>query len=116
MASLQRVRVGRHTYGRVVESRRVDGEPRAVPVLQLGTAGALLDRLLRAPQRALRLRSSQHGDVAALEAVADRLDLVATVDRHVPKRNQAEVDQTRLGYVTSLVPNKPPFAGTAGVP
>jgi len=59
--------VGRYTHWRVVESRRVDGKPRAVPVLQPGTAGALLDRLLRAPQGALRLRSSQHGAVAALK-------------------------------------------------
>lgn len=83
MASLQPVRVNRRTYWRIVESRRVNGKPRPIPVLHLGTADALLDRLLRAPGGRIRLRSFQHGDVAALKAVADRLDVVSIIDRHV---------------------------------
>ena len=46
MASLQRVRVKGHSYWRIVESRRVNGKPRAIPVMHLGTANQLLDRLL----------------------------------------------------------------------
>ena len=49
MASLQRVKVGRHTYYRIVESRRVNGKPRPIPVLHLGTADQLLQRLLTHP-------------------------------------------------------------------
>jgi transposase len=88
MASLQKVRVQGRTYWRIVESRRVHGKPRPVPVLHLGTADALLDRLLRAPEGRLRLRSFQHGDVAALKAIADRLDVVRTIDRHVKRRRR----------------------------
>jgi len=88
MASLQKVRVQGHTYWRIVESRRVNGKPRPVPVFHLGTADALLDRLLNAREGHLRLRSSQHGDVAALKAMADRLDVVATIDRHVKTRRR----------------------------
>lgn len=84
MASLQRVRVRGHSYWRIVESRRVDGKPRAVPILHLGTADTLLNRLLGAPDQELRVRSFQHGDVAALKAVADRLGVVSMLDRHVP--------------------------------
>lgn len=84
MASIQKVKVGRHTYYRIVESRRVNGKPRPVPLLQLGTADQLLQRLLTQSEPHLTVRSYQHGDVAALKAMADRLDLVALIDRHLP--------------------------------
>src|SRR6266852_5847822 len=84
MASLQKVKVGRQSYYRIVESRRVNGKPRPVPILHLGTADQLLQRLLAHREPQLTVRSYQHGDVAALKAMADRLDLVALIDRHLP--------------------------------
>jgi transposase len=84
MASLQKVKSGRYTYYRIVESRRVNGKPRPIPLMHLGTADQLLQRLLSSPVSHLRVRSYQHGDVAALKAMADRLDLVALIDRHLP--------------------------------
>ena len=91
MPSLQRVKVRGRSYWRIVESRRVNGKPRAIPILHLGTADALLDRLLNAPQGRLRIRSYQHGHVAALKAAADRLDVVSIIDGHVEHaaRNQS---------------------------
>ena len=86
MASLQKVRVRGRTYWRIVESRRINGKPRPVPVLHLGTADALLDRLLRSPERQLRIQSFQHGNVAALKAVADRLGVASLIDRHVQRK------------------------------
>ena len=97
VASLQKHRVAGHTYWRIVESRRVDGKPRPVPIMQLGTADALLERLLNAPAGRLRLRSFRHGDVAALLAAAQRLDVVSIIDEHVPTRRRAlSVGQTLL--------------------
>lgn len=84
MASIQKVKAGRHTYYRIVESRRVNGKPRPVPLLHLGTADQLLNRLLTNAQPRFTIRSYQHGDVAALKAMADRLNLVALMDRHLP--------------------------------
>lgn len=84
MASIQKVNVGPYTYYRIVESRRVNGKPRPIPIFHLGTAQQLLDRLLAQTQPQLKVRSYQHGDVAALKAMADRLDLVALLDRHLP--------------------------------
>ena len=84
MASLQKVKVGRQSYYRIVESRRVNGKPRPVPILHLGTADQLLQRLLAHREPQLTVRSYQHGDVAALKALADRLGLVALMDRHLP--------------------------------
>lgn len=79
MASLQKVKVKGYTYWRIVQSRRVNGKPRAIPIMHLGTADQLLQRLLNAPQGVLRVSSVQHGDVAALKAMADRLGLVAVL-------------------------------------
>lgn len=88
MASLQRHVVRGRTYWRIVESRRINGKPRPVPVMYLGTADSLLNRLLEAPSGRLRIRSFQHGDVAALLAAADRLGVVSIIDRHVPERKR----------------------------
>jgi len=96
MASLQKVRVKGHTYWRIVESRRIDGKPRPIPLLHLGSADALLDRLLHAPEGHLRLRSFRHGDVAALKAVADRLGVVEIIDRHVRRRARQQSVGTTL--------------------
>jgi len=85
VASLQKHRVGGRTYWRIVESRRIHGKPRPVPLLYLGSADDLLNRLLEAPQGELRIQSFQHGDVAALKAAADRLDVISIIDRHVPE-------------------------------
>ena len=86
MASLQKHRVGGRTYWRIVESRRVNGKPRAIPILYLGSADDLLNRLLEAPGGDLRIRSFQHGDIAVLKAAADRLGVVSIIDRHVGRR------------------------------
>ena len=86
MASLQKHRVGGRTYWRIIESRRVNGKPRAIPLLYLGSADALLTRLLDAPGGDLRIRSVQHGDIAVLMAAADRLGVVSIIDRHVGRK------------------------------
>lgn len=87
MASLQRVKVKGHSYWRIVESRRVNGKPRAIPILHLGNADDLLRRLQGAGMSGvLRLKSFEHGSIAALASVAKRLDVVATIDRHIPGR------------------------------
>ena len=84
MASLQKVKVGRQSYYRIVESRRVNGKPRPVPILHLGTADQLLpSACLPTANRSSRCAHT-NGDVAALKAMADRLGLVALMDRHLP--------------------------------
>ena len=85
MASLQPVRVRGRTYWRIVESRRVNGKPRPIPVLHLGTADALLKRLTSPSATALGIRSYEHGSVATLVAAAERLDVVKIVDSEVAK-------------------------------
>lgn len=79
MASLQAVRSRGRTYWRLVESRRVNGKPRPVPILYLGNANQLLARLQGA--EALRVQSRSHGAVAALYALAQELDVAGAIDR-----------------------------------
>jgi len=78
MASLQARRVRGHTYWHIVQSRRVNGKPRPVPIAYLGKADDLLARLQSSDT--LRLRSFAHGAVAALWHQARQLDLAALID------------------------------------
>jgi transposase len=81
MASLQARRVRGHTYWHIVESRRINGKPRPVPIAYLGKADDLLARLQAADT--LRLRSLAHGDVAALWHQARQLDVAGLIDREL---------------------------------
>ncbi len=81
MASLQAHRVRGQTYWRIVESRRVNGRPRPVPIAYLGKIDDLLARLHGTD--VLRLQSRSHGAVAALFALAEELDVAGTIDRHL---------------------------------
>ena len=86
MASLQARRVRGHTYWHIVESRRVNGKPRPVPVAYLGKAANILARLQATEP--LRVRSLSHGAVAALWALSNELDLAGTIDRHLVKHGR----------------------------
>jgi hypothetical protein len=66
------------------QSQRVDGKPKIVSTLYLGSAESLRERLLcpKPPEIAFQ----EFGGSAAAFSIAQTLDLVATIDRHVPKR------------------------------
>jgi len=90
MASLQPIRTKGRTYWRIVESRRVNGKPRPIPLLYLGTADTLLEKLLEGGTSGpLRIQSFEHGSVAALKAAADRLGLADLIDQQVPGQSRA---------------------------
>jgi transposase len=81
MASLHRTRVKGHSYWRIVESRRVNGKPRPVPIAYLGRAEDILARLQGAGE--LRVRSLSHGAVAALWALAQDLEIAETINQQL---------------------------------
>lgn len=86
MASIQKYTVHGRSYWRIVESRRIDGKPRAIPLIHLGTADALLKKLSALPDSAeLVIRSYEHGGVAALVALEAELNLKEIINRHIPK-------------------------------
>jgi transposase len=81
VASFQRHKVKGYTYLRIVESRRVNGKPRAFVLAHLGKPADLLKRLQGA--EAVKVRSRSHGAVAAMCVLADELQIAATIDRHL---------------------------------
>lgn len=86
MASIQRYTVKGRSYWRIVESRRINGKPRAIPILHLGTADSLLERLTKANSKeGFSVKSFEHGPVAAILSIAEELEVVSIIDRFVPK-------------------------------
>ena len=98
MPSLQAYNVRRKRYWRIVESFRDQrGRPRIRVVRHLGTAQKLLDQLSQAPGRPLYAEEREFAAPAALWGIADKLQVVETIDRHAPKRQQgATVGQYML--------------------
>ena len=82
MASIQfRVSRGRK-YWSIVESRRVNGEPRTFILEYLGTAETLLQRLLN--EDTFSIKSYGHGDSTALINTAIELDIINTINKYIP--------------------------------
>lgn len=101
MPSLQKYTVGGRAYYRIVESKRINGKPTPVPLLYIGSSDQLVSRLLNNENRdtaAVSIHSYQHGDVAALKAMADRLKIVDIIDKLIPcsKDQQVSVGTTIL--------------------
>lgn len=90
MVSIQPYTSRGNKYYRIVESKRVDGEPRPVVVEHLGTAETLLQRL-RGEDDGTSVRSKSHGAVAALKAVADEFEVESLITTHAEdtRRGQA---------------------------
>jgi transposase len=95
MASLQARRVRGQTYWYIVESRRVHGKPRPIPLAYLGKADTLLARLQGTDP--LQVHSAAHGAVAALWATAQALDVAGVIDRQLAAtgRRRTRVARTR---------------------
>jgi transposase len=66
------------------ECQRVNGKPKIISTIYLGTPQSIFDRLLRPEPSNLALR--EFGASAALFSIAQALQVVTTIDRHVPKR------------------------------
>ncbi|MBT9135064.1 MAG: hypothetical protein DDT34_00112 [Firmicutes bacterium] len=74
MATIRKQKVGKYTYWQIIESKRVDGKPRPVVVLHLGTAEQLLKRLTEGPLER-QIRSASHGAVQLFWQQAEALSL-----------------------------------------
>ncbi len=82
MATLQKRRSRGHLYWSIVESRRINGKPRPVILAYLGRAEDLLKRLTEGiPQK---VKSYSHGAVATLLDLAEELQVVDIINRHLP--------------------------------
>ena len=88
MATIQKKNSRGHTYWQIVESRRVNGKPRPVVLMHLGTAEGLLRRLQEGGKKPIKAQFLHFGALAALWNMAEKLDAVGTIDRWVGKRDQ----------------------------
>jgi hypothetical protein len=86
MASLTKKIIRGRPYYYLRESQRVNGKPKIVSTIYLGPPQRLLDRLLR-PEPA-QVALAEFGASAAVFTLAQALEVVATIDRHVPKRGR----------------------------
>jgi hypothetical protein len=90
MASIVGKRQGRQTYYYLVESARVNGQPRIVSQQYLGSAAEVVAKLsgqtLDGP---VRSQHKKFGDLAAVWSVLDDLDVVGVVDAVAPRRADA---------------------------
>lgn len=91
MPSIVGKRQGNKTYYYLVESARVDGKPRIVSQRYLGPAEEIVARLSeQGPGEPERSRHLAFGDVAAVWAVLERLEVAKIVDEVVgPRRADA---------------------------
>ena len=88
MATIQKKVSRGHAYWQIVESRRINGKPRPIVLMHLGTAEGLLSRLQEGGGKPLKAKIFQFGALAALWNIAQELDIVGTIDRRVGKRDQ----------------------------
>lgn len=85
MATLQKRKSRGHNYWSIVESRRVNGKPRPIILEYLGTADTLLRRLQEGIPK--KVRSYSHGLVAVMLDIAEELQIVQSINRHInPKQ------------------------------
>ena len=81
MATLQKRKSRGHNYWSIVESRRVNGKPRPIILEYLGTADTLLRRLQEGIPK--KVRSYSHGLVAVMLDIAEELQIVQSINRHI---------------------------------
>lgn len=85
-ATIRKDKVGKYTYWQIVESKRVDGKPRPIVLVHLGTAEKLLYKLKESPFKK-KVRSVSHGAVELFFKTAQLLDISGIFERSFSSQN-----------------------------
>jgi transposase len=83
MASIIKKRLGGHTYLYAATSARVDGQPRIVEQVYLGSEAEVIARLTTGASPGTDLPETEHrrfGDVAAVWSMIEQLDVINVID------------------------------------
>ena len=88
MASITAKVIAGRTYYYLRECQRVNGKPKIVKTVYLGTLKKLLGAAPAALPKPVAAAVSSFGGVAALFGLAQQLELVALIDQYIPKRRQ----------------------------
>jgi transposase len=81
MATIRKQKVKKYTYWQIVESKRINGKPRPVVLMHLGTAEQLMYRLKEGPLKKT-VSSRSHGAVFLFWQIIQELDLVNIFNSH----------------------------------
>ncbi len=90
MASLLKKIIKGRPYFYAVVSKRINGKPKIVHQTYLGTAEAIIKRLTTIPDP-LEVEHTAFGEVAALWAQVEELDLVHLIDGVIPQHGNREI-------------------------
>lgn len=90
MASLRKKIIKGRPYYYVVVSKRINGKPKIVHQTYLGTAEAVVKKLTTIPDP-LEVEHTSFGEVAALWAEVEELDLIRLIDEVIPQHPNREV-------------------------
>ena len=89
MASIIKKTIKGKVYYYYTESMRVDGKPKRVKQIYLGSAQTIIKKLeTQKPTQPLHSEIEAFGDVCLIYDLAERLSLVEMIDQCLPKRNQ----------------------------
>jgi hypothetical protein len=94
MASIQVKMHGGRKYWCIVESKRINGKPRSTVIEYLGTAETLLARLNNS-QGVKKIKSYSHGCVAALLVLAQKFDVVSTINKFTSSQRAYWAEQPK---------------------
>lgn len=90
MPSIVGKRQGGQTYYYLVESARVDGQPRIVSQRYLGSTAEVVSKLsCRTLSGPVRSQHKKFGDLVPVWSVLEDLDVAGVVDAVVPRRADA---------------------------
>jgi len=90
MASLIKKYIKGKPYYYAVESKRVNGKPRIVNQIYLGTVETILHKI-QSTQKPVEVQAKGFGTVAALWQQAQELDLINIIDEIVPQKSHRQI-------------------------
>jgi transposase len=90
MASLIKKTIKGNNYYYAVESKRVNGKPRIVKQVYLGTVETIL-RKIHSSEKPIEVEAKEFGTVAALMQQAQELGLIELIDEVVPQKSHRDI-------------------------
>ncbi len=88
MVSLKKKMIKGHTYWYAVEMSRVNGKPKQIWQMYLGTSEKIIEAMKGSEGKPYtKLKSFQYGKIAAMLHINEELKFVDTVNRHTDKKS-----------------------------
>lgn len=87
MATLRKIKSGKYYYWQIVTSKRIDGKPKPVVLMHLGTADSLLKKLKGGTIKK-KVKSTSHGAVLALWKISKNLGFFDAFRTHFAQQKR----------------------------